>query len=155
MNKQPSVRAESLSFDTIYGELHECFGQVKDYRRHNTKYSMQDMLSAAFAMFSLKSPSLLDFSLRSVQEDTNLMEVYKIEKLCSDTQMREVLDQVSTDEVRNLFKKVLERVQKSDFFASYHYWKELVVVSVDGVEHFLLRRCIASIVLRKNINPEK
>ncbi len=117
LNEQATKKAshEALSFDRMYGELHAGFSQVKDHRSKNSSYALADIVSAAFAMFSLKSASLLDFSLRSRQEDTNLLAVYKIEKLCSDTQMREVLDQVSTDEVRNLFKKVLESVQKSDF----------------------------------------
>ncbi len=66
-------------------------------------------------MFSLKSPSLLNFSLRSRQEDKNLMEVYKISKLCSDTQMREVLDKVQAAKVRDLSGKVMGKVKKSGF----------------------------------------
>jgi hypothetical protein len=64
------------------------------------------------------------------------MEVYQINKLCSDTQMREVLDQVEASKVRSLLSKVIEQVKKSDFFASYRYFKQMVVISIDGVEHF-------------------
>ena len=136
MSKIKKSVDNSLSFDSLYRQLHKGFGQIKDHRRSNSRYSLQDILSAAFAMFSLKSPSLLNFSLRSQQEDKNIMEVYQINKLCSDTQMREVLDQVAASKVRSLFSKVIEQVKKSDFFASYRYFKQLVVISIDGVEHF-------------------
>ncbi len=99
----------------MYGELHKGFGQLEDHRRSNSSPSLGDIVSAAFAIFSLKSPSLLNFSLRSRQEDKNLMEVYKISKLCSDTQMREVLDKVQAAKVRDLSGKVMGKVKKSGF----------------------------------------
>jgi hypothetical protein len=136
MNKLQKASEELLSFDSVYGELHQGFSQLPDQRRSNSSHSLGDIVSAAFAMFSLKSPSLLNFSLRSRQEDKNLMEVYKLNKLCSDTQMREVLDKVPAGKVRDLFGKVMGKVKKSDFFASYRYFKQMVVVSIDGVEHF-------------------
>lgn len=136
MSKIQKASEELLSFDSMYGELHKGFGELKDHRRSNSSHSLRDIVSAAFAMFSLKSPSLLNFSLRSRQEDKNLMEVYKINKLCSDTQMREVLDKVQAAKVRDLFGKVIGKVKKSEFFASYRYFKQMVVVSIDGVEHF-------------------
>lgn len=92
MSKIQKADEEWLSFDSMYAALHQGFGQLEDHRRSNSSHSLGDIVSGAFAMFSLKSPSLLNFSLRSRQEDKNLMEVYKIGKLCSDTQMREVLD---------------------------------------------------------------
>jgi len=120
----------------MYGELHKGFSELEDHRRSNSSHSLRDIVSAAFAMFSLKSSSLLNFSLRSRQEDANLMEVYKIGKLCSDTQMREVLDKLKASKVRDLFGKVMGKVKRSEFFASYRYFKQMVVISIDGVEHF-------------------
>ncbi len=149
MSKLEKSVDTSLSFDNLYRNLHKGFGQIKDHRRSNSRYSLQDILSAGFAMFSLKSPSLLNFSLRSQQEDKNIMDVYQINKLCSDTQMREVLDKVEADKVRSLFSKVIEQVKKSDFFTSYHYFKQMVVVSIDGVEHFSSRKVHCKHCLKK------
>jgi hypothetical protein len=91
MNKLAKRSAEWLSFDSMYGELQAGFEQLNDHRGKNSRYSLQDILSSAFAecrpaMFSLKSASLLDFSLRSKQEDNNLMNVFNITRICSDTQ---------------------------------------------------------------------
>lgn len=149
MSKLPKASNEELRFDRMYGELHTGFSQVQDHRGKNSSYRLVDLLSAAFAMFSLKSSSLLDFSLRSRQEDSNLAQVYRIAKLCSDTQMRQVLDQVRADTVRSLFKKVLGRVKKSDFFASYRYWQQMVVISIDGVEHFSSQKVHCKHCLKK------
>jgi hypothetical protein len=136
MSKIQRVSEQLLSFDRMYGELQQGFGQIPDHRRPNSSYGLSAILSAAFAMFSLKSASLLDFSLRSQQEDKNLMAVFKITKLCSDTQMREVLDKVAASKLRALFANVVGKVKKSPFFTSYRYWKQMVIISIDGVEHF-------------------
>ncbi len=103
MSKIQKASAPLLSIDNMYRELQKGFGQIKDHRRNNSSYSLPDILSGAFAMFSLKSASLLDFSFRSSQEDKNLLEVYTIKKLCWDTQMREVLDQVKGNRVRDFY----------------------------------------------------
>jgi hypothetical protein len=136
MSKIESQEEESLSFDSMYATIHKGFGQLKDHRRNNSSYSLQDIVSGAFAMFSLKSPSLLDFSLRSQQEEQNLLAVYRINKLCSDTQMRQVLDRLEGSTVRALLSKVMGKVKRSAFWDSYRYYKQMVVVSIDGVEHF-------------------
>ncbi len=149
MSKIQRASEELVSFDSIYGELHKGFSQLADHRRSNSSHSLADIVSAAFAMFSLKSPSLLNFSLRSRQEDDNLMQVYKISKLCSDTQMREVLDKVQASKVRDLFSKVIGKLKKSEFFASYRYFKQLAVVSIDGVEHFSSGKVHCQHCLRK------
>jgi hypothetical protein len=140
MSKEDKSKEMGLSFDTLYETLHEGFGPIKDHRGNNSSYSLQSVLSGAFAMFCLKSASLLDFSVRSNQEEKNLMSVFKINKLCSDTQMREVLDKVKADKIRALFSRVIGGVKKSNFFTSYPYFKQMVVVSIDGVEHFSSQR---------------
>ena len=59
------------------------------------------------------------------------MEVYGIKKICSDTQMRQVLDTVKASAVREWIQQLIRKVKKSNFFTSYRYWKDLVVVSID------------------------
>jgi hypothetical protein len=39
----------------------EGFMSVKDHWKYNSTYSLEDLLSAGFAVFSLKDPSLLAF----------------------------------------------------------------------------------------------
>ena len=59
---------------------------------------------SAFAMFSLKAPSLLAFDKHRVEG--NLGTLYSIERVPCDTQMGEILDPVSPESLRPLFKSV-------------------------------------------------
>jgi hypothetical protein len=58
--------------------------------RKNPDYTMADAIMSAFAMFSLKDPSLLAFQER--RNDENMKNLYRIRVIPSDTQMREVGD---------------------------------------------------------------
>ena len=49
-----------------------------------------------------KYPSLLDFDKQNQVENLNLTQIYGIEKVCSDTQLRRVLDTVDPINLRQV-----------------------------------------------------
>lgn len=126
-----------LQFDSLMTFLDEKFQPFPDHRARNTRYSLADALKAAFAMFSLKSPSLLAFKRQTVAEANNLRSIYKIGgQIPSDTQMREILDAFDPDYVRRLLGELSRLLNQAGVLREYRYWGKLKIVSVDGVEHF-------------------
>ena len=95
-----------FSADNLLKVVRAGFNRVKDHRASNVVMSLSDVLMSAFAMFSLKDSSLLEFDERR-EKDENLKRIYKIEAVPSDTQMRTVLDEVSTEELSPLFKDAM------------------------------------------------
>src|SRR5262245_60234544 len=85
---------EKITFDAMMEMLSEKFEQLPDLRRANRSYQLPDILRSAFAMFSLKSPSLLAFEEQTKQEKKNLKSIYHIDAIPSDTQMRTALDPI-------------------------------------------------------------
>lgn len=116
--------------------LSQEFAQIPDHRRANTSYPLADLLRSAFAMFSLKAPSLLSFQQQTRQERSNLHTIYQIQELPGDTQMRAALDPVSPQPLRALFKTLVTTLKQAGVIKQYHYWPRHVLVAVDGVEHF-------------------
>ncbi len=116
--------------------LSEEFAQLPDHRRANSSYGLADVLRSAFAMFSLKSPSLLSFKEQTKQEEQNLKAVYHIQAIPGDTQMRSALDPLVPAPLRAIFPKLFNKLNKAGVIKEYEYWKSHVIVSVDGVEHF-------------------
>ncbi len=116
--------------------LSEEFQRLPDHRRANASYELADVLLSAFAMFSLKSPSLLSFRQQTKAERQNLQTLYHIGAIPCDTQMRTALDPVSPLLLRRLFAKLFATLSESSAIKSYHYWQQHVIVSIDGVEHF-------------------
>lgn len=122
---------------------------MPDYRRSNASINMVDILSSAFAMFSMKSSSLLSFEKRSQAEEGNLQSLYSIDKICSDTQMREVLDRVAADGLQSGFQRLYTVLQDCRIVEEYRYWQGKTIVSVDGVEHFSSKKVHCEHCLQK------
>jgi hypothetical protein len=76
-----SKHPTTLNFDTLLSDLSEQFASIADKRASNSQYSPGDTLKSAFAMFSLKSPSLLNFQERTRMEDGNVQRVYGIKTI--------------------------------------------------------------------------
>jgi len=128
---------QKLRFDELMGFLDAQFEIIPDHRADNTRYSLADVLKSGFAMFSLKSPSLLDFKNQTAPEASNLRSIYRITgAMPCDNQMRGILDPLDPQHLRPLFRACFLRCQQAGVIRDYHYWQKLVIVSVDGVEHF-------------------
>lgn len=82
---------EKITFDALMEMLSEEFAQMQDHRRANSSYGLADVLRSAFAMFSLKSPSLLAFKEQTTQEEKNLKAIDHLQSVPGDTQMRVAL----------------------------------------------------------------
>jgi hypothetical protein len=136
MPRNYKIEQEKITFDAMMEILSDKFGQLPDQRRANRSYELPDILRSAFAMFSLKSPSLLSFEEQTKQEKKNLKSIYHIEAIPSDTQMRTALDPIDPKPLRTLFVKLFEQLNKAGVIKEYEYWKDHVIVSADGVEHF-------------------
>lgn len=128
---------QKLKFDALMKILDEGFQKIKDQRKSNTSYPLSNVLKAAFAMFSLKSPSLLSFKKQSDPEANNLREVYRLTgAIPCDSQMRATLDPVPPSLLRQLFRTLFQPLKLAGVLRDYYYWGQGVIVSCDGVEHF-------------------
>jgi hypothetical protein len=127
---------EKVTFDALMGMIGEEFVQIPDHRRSNTSYELPDVLRSAFAMFSLKSPSLLSFREQTRQEEKNLKSIYHLKSIPSDTQMRTALDPIDPALLRPVFEKLFNKLCDTGVIKEYEYWKNHLLVSIDGVEHF-------------------
>lgn len=127
---------EPLSFEVLMQTVSAEFEQLTDHRRANARYELADMLRSAFAMFSLKSPSLLAFRRQLPAEKANLQTIYRIGAIPGDTQMRGALDPLDPAPLRALFARLFEHLRLAGVVTAYQYWRDHVIVAVDGVEHF-------------------
>lgn len=134
------MKLKSLSdlgrFDSLYHLVCNCFSKQSDSRKANNSYSLLDLLKSGFAMFSLKSPSLLNFINLTQSEENNLSSIYKLAGLPSENGLRQGLDQVNLTELGKIFRVLWERLRKLGILDTYRYWRKHFIVSIDGVEHF-------------------
>jgi hypothetical protein len=123
-----------LSADALFRTVRSGFAAIPEYRLSDTEISLTDALMSAFALFSLKSPSLLAFDKHRVEG--NLGTIYAIDHVPCDTQMREILDPVSPESVRPLFKSVLRQLQRGKALESMLFLDDYYLLALAGTEYF-------------------
>src|SRR5215470_13289247 len=123
-----------LSADALFSVVRSGFAAIPDYRLSDTEISLTNALMSAFALFSLKSPSLLAFDKHRIEG--NLGTIYAIDRVPCDTQMREILDPVSPESVRPLFKSVFGQLQRGKALESMMFLEDYYLLALDGTEYF-------------------
>ena len=123
-----------LSADALFRLVQSGFARIPDYRSDDTEISLTDALMSAFAMFSLKSPSLLAFD----QERTegNLHTIYGIERAPCDTYMREILDPIFPERLRPLFTSVFRQLQRGKALEPMTFLEGHYLLGLDGTGYF-------------------
>ena len=123
-----------LSADALFRLVRNGFAGISDHRAEDTGISCVDALMSAFAMFSLKSPSLLAFDKERVEG--NLQTIYGIERAPCHTHMREMLDPVSPESVRPVFTDVFRQLQRGKALEPMMFLHGYYLLALDGTGYF-------------------
>jgi hypothetical protein len=123
-----------LSADALFYLVRNGFASIPDARGEDVDISLTDALMSAFAMFSLKAPSLLAFDKE--RAEGNLHTIYGIERVPCDTHMREILDSVSPKVLRPLFKSVFGQLQRGKALEPMAFLDGHYLLALDGTEYF-------------------
>jgi len=123
--------------------------QIADHRAANRSIRLSDALMSGFGMFSLKDSSLLEFDDRR-SKDENLRRIYGLEQVPSDTQMRTILDPVTPEEIKPVFKDVYQVVKQNGVLEQMKLLG-YYLVSLDGSGYYSSQKVhCANCLERKN-----
>src|SRR5256712_1010554 len=123
-----------LSADALFRLVRSGFATIPDARLSDTEISVTDALMSAFAMYSLKSSSLLAFD--NERTEGNLKTFYGIEHVPCDTYMRELLDPLGPEALRPLFKSVFRQLQRGKALEPLAFLEDYYLVALDGPGSF-------------------
>lgn len=123
-----------LSADALHALLRAGFRKLPDHRPNGTTIPLVDALMSAFAMFSLKDPSLLAFDAR--RHDQNLRNLYGIGQVPSDTQMREILDPFDPEQLRPVYQDVFRELQRGKALERLVFYRGCYLLLLDGTGYF-------------------
>jgi hypothetical protein len=129
----PTAR-KHLSADALFRLVHTGFAHIPDYRPADVDIALPDVLMSAFAMFSLKAPSLLAFDKE--RAEGNVHTIYGIQRVPCDTYMRERLDPVSPKWLRPVFTSVFRQLQRGTALESLTFLDGYYLLALDGTEYF-------------------
>jgi hypothetical protein len=129
----PPVR-KHLSAAALFRLVRSGFARLPDHHLDEAEISLTDALMSAFAMFSLKAPSLLAFDKE--RAEGNLHTIYGIERVPCDTHMRAILDPVSPKMLRPVCKSVFRQLQRGKGLESLTFLAGHSLLALDGPGYF-------------------
>lgn len=138
--------------DGEIASLRKLFQTVKDKRASNASHKLDDILMSGYAIFALKYPSILNFEQQSIMDRANLKSIYGIGKICSDTQLRDVLDPIDPKFIRDEFSEKFKTLRKTGLVKEFAYkigGTKYHIISSDGVQHFSSKAVSCSCCLEK------
>ena len=136
MNILAMKARKDLSADSLFRVVRSRFDRIADHRTGPVEISLGDALMSAFAMFSLKDPSLLAFEDRRHDPNDNFRSIYGIQRVPSDSQMRTILDPVLPELVRPIYQEVFRRLQRGKALEAFVYLDGYYLLSLDGTGYF-------------------
>src|ERR1700679_598109 len=127
--------AAVFSGKTLLQGIYDQFKNVRDRREPlKIEIPMADALMSAFAIFSLKFSSLLKFegAMKVKVNFSNLKTLYQVSRVPSDTQMRTILDDVETEDLRPIFKSLFLKAQRAKILEKYKFLGDKYLLVLDG-----------------------
>ena len=139
-----------LGFGSLTRYLSEYCKKITDKRGRRT-YTIHDTVMSAYAMFMFKEKSLLDFQRKLQEEEkrNNLSTIFKVKKIPSDNQMRNILDRISPEVFHDVFHEFFRRLQRGKHLEQYRVLDDHYVISIDGSEYFRSDKISCSHCLRQ------
>ncbi|MCI0398842.1 MAG: ISNCY family transposase [Chloroflexi bacterium] len=120
----------------------------------NVQYEVNDAAQAAFAIFFMQSASFLagQRHLQQAKGKSNAETVFKMERIPTDTHIRNLLDPVSPSELSDEFRFLLDEMAESGYLKEWHVLGGRLAFSLDGVYYFSSQRISCPQCQRQQLN---
>lgn len=141
-----------LGFTGLRKTLSNRFLQTKDNRDPSkTDYGLHDFFMTGFAMMFFQDPSLLAFQrrLQKASNLNNLKTMFHIESIPKDSQLRDILDQASVDNLNKIFCDFSLQLQRAKYLKQYQFLNRYYLMPIDGSEYFSSNQICCPGCLRK------
>lgn len=128
-----------LRFGDLLKSLQIVLSRIADKRDPSRiTFSLKDVFTSGFAIFYLQDPSLLAFQRRFEEEveQNNLRTVFGVEKIPSDTQLRDIIDEHENQGLLTVFDDYLHRLQRGGQLKKYQFLDSRYLIALDGSEYF-------------------
>jgi len=126
------------TYDHLIQLFRQQFEQLPDHRKgKNITYKISDAVLGAFSVFFTQSPSFLSHQrqMKRTKGRSNAESLFQIEQIPSDPHIRNLLDPIEARIVYPLFRKVLAKLEQSDYLDAFRFLGSLLI-SIDGTRFF-------------------
>jgi hypothetical protein len=137
---------QSLTLEAMIDGLSTRFAHIPDTRQPDRiDYSLHDTLMSGFAMMFFQHPSLLEFQRKMQQRRgrCNLETLFGVHEVPSDSQMREILDGVPVELLRQVLPALFAKVRRAGWATDFKstvpsgsHQGEYYSAMLDGSDYF-------------------
>jgi len=128
-----------LKFRKLLTSVRQALDGVPEHRRgQNIQYSLTDAGLSAFAVFYMQSPSFLAHQ-RDMQRQrgrNNVRSLFRVARIPSDSQLRNLLDPVDPAELRTPFWEIYTQLEAGGHLGAYTGVGGTRLISLDGSQYF-------------------
>ena len=105
---------------------------------NNTQYEIRDAVLSAFSIFFTQSPSFLEHQklMSKMKYKNNAGSLFKVKKIPSDNQIRNLLDPVTAATVYPVYQKIYQWLKNQKILDKFLYLESEVLIALDGTEYF-------------------
>jgi len=133
-----SKQKKHLSFSALRDSISSTFGAIHDNREQGKcNYSQHDVLMSAFACMYFQDPSLNEFQRRMQEEQhqNNLKTLFGVKNIPQNTQLRDILDEISSEALAPIFKDFFNRLRRHKHLEDYAILPNLLLCAIDGTQY--------------------
>jgi hypothetical protein len=130
----------TLTLNDIIAGFQQRWASAPDARKpnNNTRYQMADGLLSAFSVFLMQSSSFLAHQrlMQSKRGRNNAASLFRVERIPSDSQIRNLLDPLSVTYFHADFWRLWDELQARQQLPNFRSELGGYLVAMDGVTHF-------------------
>lgn len=123
----------------------------------NVQYQVNDAAQAAFAIFFMQSASFLagQRHLRQTKGQSNAETVFQMERIPTDTHIRNLLDPVHPQEVTDEFRFLLDELAADGHLDQWRVLNGRLAFSLDGVYYFTSQKISCARCQTRKLDEDK
>jgi hypothetical protein len=147
-----------LGFTGLRNILSKRFSRIGDHRdKEKVNHRIHDVFMSAYAMMYFQDASLLEFQrrLESSKHGNNLKTMFSVESIPSDTQMREIMDEVDSKELAPVFDHFFRLLRREKHLEGYRVFDKYYLCVMDGSEYFSSENIRCPGCLRREIKKKQ
>jgi len=132
-------KKKHLSFNSLRKTMSKEFHNFPEHRElGKINYSIHDTLMSGFACMYFQDPSLIEFQrrLKKRQNKDNLHTLFAVKNIPESTQLKDIIDNISTENFRGIFKEYFHQLQRSKHLEKYQFIDGYYLCSIDGTQYF-------------------
>lgn len=135
--KEIHSKVKNLRFSALIKELRELYSIIEDNRRKPI-YKIEDVIMSMFSMMFFQDESMLKFQekLREKCNMDNLETMFGVSNVASDNQLRNILDNVDSEEIEKGFNIVFRHLERSKKLEEFKTFNGKYLVAIDGTEYY-------------------